>query len=101
MPGATATGDVSVDPQSFARLRFDHLIRSTGSGPDDEVETYHDRIRETVSARLDAPVRAAHHRRLALSMESHGDADAETVAVQPQPQAEVVVLVVAVAEALV
>ena len=76
-----ATGDVSVDPQSFARLRFDHLIRSTGSGPDDEVETYHDRIRETVAARLDDPVRTAHHRRLALSMESHGDADAETVAV--------------------
>jgi len=76
-----ATGDVVVDPQSFARLRFDHLIRSTGSGPDDEVETYHDRIRETVAARLDAPVRTAHHRRLAFSMESHGDADAETVAV--------------------
>lgn len=76
-----ATGDTAVDPQAFARLRFDHLIRSTGPDPDDEVETYHDRIRETVAARLDAGSRSAHHRRLAFAMESHGDADAETVAV--------------------
>jgi serine/threonine protein kinase/tetratricopeptide (TPR) repeat protein len=76
-----ATGDVSVDPQSFALLRFEHLIRSTGSAPDDEVETYHDRIRETVASRTAGPVRTGHHRRLAVAMESHGDADAETIAV--------------------
>jgi serine/threonine protein kinase len=76
-----ATGAVSVDPQSFALLRFEHLIRSTGSSPDDEVETYHDRIRETVATRTAEPVRVEHHRRLALSMETHGDADAETIAV--------------------
>lgn len=72
---------LTVDPQSVALLRFEHLIRSTGSSSHDEVETYHDRIRETVSARLESPVRVAHHRRLALSMASHGDADHETVAV--------------------
>jgi len=71
----------TVDPQTFALLRFERLIRSTGSSADDEVETYHDRIRETVAARLDASRRGAHHRRLALSMESHGDADPETIAV--------------------
>jgi serine/threonine protein kinase/tetratricopeptide (TPR) repeat protein len=76
-----ATGDTVVDPQSFALLRFQHLIRSTGSSPDDEVEAYHDRIRETVAARLEAPVRSSHHRRLAFAMETRGDADAETVAV--------------------
>ena len=76
-----ATGDLAVDPQSFALLRFEHLIRSTGSSPDDEVETYHDRIRETVAQRLAPPVRTAHHRRLAFAMETQGDADAETVAV--------------------
>ena len=76
-----ATGNVAVDPQSFALLRFEHLIRSTGSAPDDEVETYHDRIREAVAQRTAEPVRAGHHRRLAIAMEAQGDADSETIAV--------------------
>lgn len=72
---------ITVDPQTIALLRFEHLIKSTGSAADDEVETYHDRIREIVTSRLDAPLRVAHHRRLALSMERGGGADPETVAV--------------------
>ncbi len=71
----------SVDPQTIALLRYEHLIRFTGSAAEDEVETYHDRIRETVAARLDTDLRVGHHRRLAVAMERHGDADPVTVAV--------------------
>lgn len=69
------------DPHAMALLRYEHLVRSTGSAPTDEVETYHDRIRETVVARLMPAVRQRHHRRLALALAAHDDADQETVAV--------------------
>jgi tetratricopeptide (TPR) repeat protein len=68
-------------PDVLAQLRRERLIRSTGVSADDEVEAYHDRIRETVIARLDPSVRASWHRRLGTALEQHGDADAETVAV--------------------
>lgn len=68
-------------PDVLAQLRRERLIRSTGVSADDEVEAYHDRIRETVIARLDPTVRASWHRRLGTALEQHGDADAETVAV--------------------
>ena len=75
-----ASDQATQDPQAMALLRFEHLLRSTGSAPDDEVETYHDRIREAVVARLEPATRRGHHRRLALALAAHGDADQETVA---------------------
>ena len=71
-------------PEGFAALaslRSNHLIRGTGSGALDDVETYHDRIRETIVNRLD-PGRLKHwHERLAVALEGSGRADAETLAV--------------------
>ena len=62
-------------------LRAQHLIRGTGLGSLDEVETYHDRIRETVVNHLDADRRQEVNRRLATELEHAGGADPETLAV--------------------
>ncbi len=65
----------------LALLRSQHLVRGTGSGSLDEVETYHDRIRETVVNHLDDDRRRELNRRLALELEEAGGADPETLGV--------------------
>ncbi|MBV8232746.1 MAG: AAA family ATPase [Planctomycetaceae bacterium] len=65
----------------LALLRSHHLIRGTGPGSLDEVETYHDRIRETVVDHLPAERRRGWHRGLAQALEAAGGADPETLAV--------------------
>jgi serine/threonine protein kinase len=62
-------------------LRVNHLVRSTGTDAHDEVETYHDRVRETVSAHLEEETAREHHRNLASVLEAAGHADPETLAV--------------------
>jgi hypothetical protein len=66
---------------SLALLRSGRLIRSTGRVGNDEIETYHDRIRETVVARLAPEVTREHHRRLATALEAAGPADPEVLGV--------------------
>jgi hypothetical protein len=68
-------------PQALARLRAARFLRTAGPAEREEVETYHDRIRETVTARLTAEARAGHHRRLAAALEAAGQADPEVLAV--------------------
>jgi tetratricopeptide (TPR) repeat protein len=66
---------------SVGVLRGDHFVRSTGPRMADDIETYHDRVRESVVAHLDAGVLRLLHTGLANTFESAGDADPETMAV--------------------
>jgi hypothetical protein len=79
---ACAAAEVGADgPQALARLRATRFLRTAGPAEREEVETYHDRIRETVTARLAPEALAGHHRRLAAALEAAGQADAEVLAV--------------------
>jgi hypothetical protein len=62
-------------------LRSQHLVRGTGLGSLDEVETYHDRIRETVINHLDEDRWQELNRRLARELETAGGGDPETLGV--------------------
>ncbi len=66
---------------SLAVLRAGHLVRSTGADSIDDVEVYHDRIRETVIKRLSPDVLKTWHGELALELQEAGGADSETLAV--------------------
>jgi hypothetical protein len=76
-----AAGVGSDEWRALAVLRVGHFVRSTGPGEADEVEAYHDRVRETVLAHLSPAARRDGHRRLAEVLEGSGHADAETLAV--------------------
>src|SRR5207245_8358367 len=51
------------DRQAIALLRAGHLVRTRGARGPDEIETFHDRIRESAIALLDAAALADTHRR--------------------------------------
>jgi hypothetical protein len=53
-------------------LRTAALIRTTGPRASDDVEPYHDRVRESVLARLPADRAVAHHRRIAHALDAAG-----------------------------
>jgi serine/threonine protein kinase len=61
-------------------LQVAHLVRTTGCGLEDSIETYHDRVREAVVARLSPETRSQRHLRLARTLESAGGADPAQVA---------------------
>jgi hypothetical protein len=65
---------------ALAVLRGARLARSTGPGDQDEVEVYHDRIGETMLARLAPSALQEHHQRLAVTLAASGRADPETLA---------------------
>jgi predicted ATPase len=65
---------------ALALLRIEHLIRTRETGGGDEIETYHDRIRETVVQFLDGDSLRERHRVLAVAYEAGGAADAEVLA---------------------
>jgi tetratricopeptide (TPR) repeat protein len=65
---------------AVAILRSGRLARIMGGEDSEEIETYHDRIREVVVQRLSPADLETHHLRLAKALESGGDADAEFLA---------------------
>lgn len=74
---ATASPDL---PRALARLRGENLLRSTGTLLSDQVEAYHDRVRECVRNRLSSEMLRRYHAGLAATLDATGTADAETVA---------------------
>ncbi len=61
-------------------LRAANLIRHSGASGSEQIESYHDRIRETVASNLPAEALRAQHARLAAALESSGKADPESLA---------------------
>ena len=61
-------------------LRSGHLIRTRDMDAKEEVEAYHDRIREAVVASLSPEDAKSHHRRLAIALDASGEADPEWLA---------------------
>jgi hypothetical protein len=75
---AAALGDEG--PSALGLLRRQRLLRARGTG--DEIEPYHDRIRETVVADLDPSAKRAYHLALARALQDGSRrADEETLAV--------------------
>ncbi len=79
---AVARDAAEPDPREnvVEALRIGRLIRTRETETREEIETYHDRIREAVVAGLSSEDLAAHHRRLALALEASGQADPEWLA---------------------
>lgn len=65
---------------ALGSLRTARLIRAVGPVRLEEIETYHDRIRETVLSHLSAESLRWHHQRLAQVLESAGQADPDVLA---------------------
>jgi predicted ATPase len=76
-----AAGLAAEGPQALASLRAGRLLRGVGPAEGHQVETYHDRVRETVAAHLAADVRQRHHRRLAEVLLPRPGCDPEVLAV--------------------
>jgi hypothetical protein len=82
---ACAASRVGADERpALAVLCAGRLLRRTGSAGREEIEPYHDRVRETVVARLQPAVRIGHHARLAHVLEASGQEEPEVLAVHFQ-----------------
>jgi predicted ATPase len=77
----SAAGHDRLPPSGLTTLRMHHFVRTNGSGLWNEVETYHDRIRETVLAHLPPERRRDRHASLAFRLEASGEATPDTLAV--------------------
>jgi hypothetical protein len=78
-----ASGLENEEP-SLGLLRANHLLRGAGSGDEEKIETYHDRIRETVVSGLSQDALEEIHQKLAVALEVSRFADAETLALHYQ-----------------
>ena len=77
-------------PRLLAALQSENLIRIVGTGRDETLEAYHDRVRETVVRRLDPEDARALHARLARALELSGSAELEALAMHFQAAGEIV-----------
>ena len=69
------------DAAMQARLRADHLLRTRVRSGREELDTYHDRIREAILSSLDMDRRRAHHLTIAETLLAQGRRDPELLAV--------------------
>ena len=76
-----AAGIESGALEAVSLLRAQHLSRTRVMDQREELETYHDRIRETVVAHLSADELRGHHRALANTLVSLDDPDPEVLSV--------------------
>ncbi|MFY9552391.1 MAG: AAA family ATPase, partial [Thermoanaerobaculia bacterium] len=76
----SAAGLTSDDEGAVALLRAQHLVRIRASPERQEIEPYHDRIREAVLAQLSPEMFRAHHRRLATTLQASERPDPERLA---------------------
>jgi len=67
--------------EAMMMLREQHLVRSRGVRKQDDVECYHDRIRETAVQMLSADERRQQHERWADELEASNDQNREALAV--------------------
>jgi serine/threonine protein kinase len=72
------------DQSSLAVLRVGRLLRGAGTESEEQIEIYHDRIRQTVVSRLSAQAQELAHRRLAFALESSVMPDPESLAIHYQ-----------------
>ncbi len=79
----------SAGAEAVAQLRARKLVRQLAGDGADEIETYHDRIRETVIEGMSARRLRRVHRALAEALESSGRAEPETLAVHFRATEEV------------
>jgi serine/threonine protein kinase len=77
---ACEAAGTSRDPRLFGILRSARMIRGSLSGDRAQVEAWHDRLRETVVARLKSSERRRHHLHLGEALEAAGGVDAERLA---------------------
>jgi serine/threonine protein kinase len=82
LPFAQRAADLAqLDPRVVSALRAERLARTDGAGTTAQIETFHDRVRESILAhtpRLDV---ARYSGALAHELQTSSDADAETLAV--------------------
>jgi hypothetical protein len=78
---ALALRATGVDGDALAPLRVERLVRKASSCGHEEIETYHDRIREAVVLHLAPDVQAGHHRALAGVLEDGAAVEPEWKAV--------------------
>ncbi len=84
-----AAGSTPDGAAAVALLRTDKLIRQVAGDDGEEIETYHDRIRQTVVDCLSPRALRGYHHALALALESSGSGDPETLAIHFQATEEV------------
>jgi hypothetical protein len=88
LEGACRAAGVAEERPALALLRAGRLLRAAGAAGRNEVETYHDRVRETVTAHLAPAARQRYHRRLAEVLPAGPACDPEVLAVHWQGAGE-------------
>jgi len=78
---ARAAGVDEAEPATLALLRSGRLVRTRSQAGKEHIESYHDRIRETVVAGMSVAERAEQHVSIAASLEALGTQDPERLAV--------------------